>query len=275
MSDGAGTATQAQPGQGGGGAGGAGNGGGSPSGAERGRTYTREEVDREAAAIVARGNVQNVVAGLLRDNYRYRRRIEGMQTNQLKPDHVAVPKQDADDLAKYRALGKVEEVTKAITDGKTLKTQIEERAAADAIKAAATEAGFNGDVLAELAKSKEFKVELRDETVNGQTVKRPYARFVKEGSPTMALKEFAEKQLTAYLPSLKTSSTTPAGQGSASGVEYPEQGAIPSGRAATGSALTDKFLTDRNAAAAAAPNPLNRNPAPTQTTTPAPTGTTK
>lgn len=105
---------------------------------------------------------------------------------------------DAKAWAKYRGLGKPDELKTQLEEGASAKGQVARFAREKVVSSVAKAAGFDPDVLATLAGDLEF--ELADETVKGKLAKVAY---VKEGDKKTPLDRYAESAWPKFLPSLR------------------------------------------------------------------------
>lgn len=138
------------------------------------------------------------------------------------------------------------------------------------ISEGATLLGFKPTVLTDLATTKGFRVELRDEqvTTNGktETKKVPYALVGPDDKTGKRLSEYVDANLKDYLPALKAEGAAGGSQGGGSGgggTPYPDQSGSATGATGTGDAAT-KFLEARAKRAERITNPL-MPPAPAKT----------
>lgn len=141
------------------------------------------------------------VSDLEADNKGYRDTIRDLKEKLPAEGMVAVPKEQAEALAKYEALGKPDEIEAAVKERETLKADLAMRERRDAIGAAVKALGWPEDVIATIEDMKSLdgaKFEVRTETVDGEEVQVPYVTLPGEDASPQKLVEFA-----ASAPQLK------------------------------------------------------------------------
>lgn len=188
-----------------------------------------------------------------------------------KDGSVVVPKADADELVEWRKIGtKPADVAATVKKAGELEAKV---GAAETATNAKTAADFlkwpNSEALAGVISDKKLVLELRDETVEGKTIKVPYVKGSEENATFSKLSEFAEKNLVAYLPAFKAAPASTGTPGSTS--TAPHGGTIfnpqvPAGGTAPSSGgIADDVLAKRNQRATSVGNALR--PAAAKTTT--------
>ncbi|WZP01206.1 hypothetical protein EP7_005650 (plasmid) [Isosphaeraceae bacterium EP7] len=115
---------------------------------------------------------------------------------------VVASAKDIEALDHYRKLGKAEELTKAIEDGKAAAERASRMERAEELRTVAEVGGFNPRVLSTLAADLRF--EIRDEKVGARDAKVAYVvpREGEDGQP-IRLADHAAKQWAEFLPSLR------------------------------------------------------------------------
>lgn len=137
---------------------------------------------------------------------------------------VLLSKTDKEELDKFRALGKLDEVTVKVKEHSDLKSAADKTQSEKLYGEAAELASYKPSVLTDIISSKGLLVELRDETVDGEKKKVPFVRENKEGSESTRLTEYVEKNLKDYLPALTATEGGSSGSGGGGGVTYPRTG---------------------------------------------------
>lgn len=168
---------------------------------------------------------------------------------------VVLPKAEADNLAKIRALGTVDEIVAGMKERGELKTQTAANALEKLAREAATALGFDPEAFADHAKTKGLHIEMRDAQVveAGKTVtkKLPHVRPAADANaPLKVLSEYSAALPAHEQRALKPTAAAPPPTGTLHPVQSP-----PPPAGTTGDAVSD-YLTKRNALAAARPNPL-------------------
>ncbi len=87
--------------------------------------------------------------------------LEAAKQTSIPRGHITVAKADAEAIDKYKALGKIEDVTAKLTEYDQLKADSTKRATEDSLRAVAKELGYNEDAFVRLPNLPEF--EIRDE----------------------------------------------------------------------------------------------------------------
>lgn len=141
------------------------------------------------------------LADLQNDNFEYRRKNDALVTENkdLKAklpaaDAVVLSKDDASELAKYRELGKVDEVKDKLKVGGEATVKVTQYERHETLRKIAKVAGYKDDALADfdqLEGGLEYVEKDVTETTNGKTatVKRV---FVKQGDKETALGEYVK-----------------------------------------------------------------------------------
>lgn len=128
---------------------------------------------------------------LFEENYRHRDRIRELERSVPAQGAVVLSADDATRWQAYQALGQPADVQKGITEGKTLKRDLELRDVASA-------AGYSVDVLRTLAG--ELAFEVRDEQKDNKAIK---AVYVKVDGKDIPAETYASTAWAAFLPALK------------------------------------------------------------------------
>lgn len=204
---------------------------------------TPEELEKQAKKI----------AELEADNKAQRDEIRALKEQVPKEGMVAVPKEKADALARYEALGKPEELEAAVKERETLRAELAQRNRRDAIRQAVQAMGWPEDVVATLEDLRSLDgatFEVRTETVDGKQVQVPYVTLAGDGQKPQKLADFASS--TPALRGLKTEAQQSSGK-----TESPRFPVQPKdGGSPTPADRVEEFIKKRNEAAAARPNPL-------------------
>jgi hypothetical protein len=160
-----------------------------------------------------------------------------------------------------KALGTPDEIKTKLGELAQLKTQEAQRARLEVRKEAAKSLGFHPLALDDRLTVSGLDVELRDEQqADGQTKKVAYVRKNGDASATWEpLKQVAERDWKAHLSALRAASANGDGEGSheSAGTDviyFPDNGAH--GGAGGARSVVDRFIEDRDKAAAKRPNPL-------------------
>ena len=243
-------------------AGSSGNTDGSTSKTER--EPRTELADRMIAKYGTASAALAVVVGENYDLRDWRRNAEStiaeLKKSKPKDGAVVLSADDAKAFAEFQALGlNPADVRSGLTERDTLKGQVAETTLKDLAHDAAKAAGYtNGRVLFEQVKSRGLALSMKDETVNGATVRVPYVTPSGEGQQAVRLGEYVDRELSDYIPALRAgagaaSSNGNGRAGTGSGVPFPAQ--TGGGKAATGDVAAD-FIARVNEAGKSAPNPL-------------------
>jgi hypothetical protein len=219
--------------------------------------------------------------------------VDRLKKNQVPDGAVVLTGDDAKHFTAIKATGvaldKVAERVKLAGDLEGKQAASERRTSQDAAAKALT---WNPDVLAPLLDNHKYLIELRDIVVKeagkaDRTVKVPYVRKDAQGSAWERLDELVtrDESLKPFLPALKTvpasgtqgANGSSAAGGSSSGSTASTTsdattifpfGQSPSQSGGDGSSdPVDKFINNRNKAAAARTNPLTRSTAGTGSST--------
>lgn len=200
------------------------------------------------AALEAKfGSAQAALAQLYDENYKLRSDKRDLKKQladaTLAEDAVVLTAEEAKVLEAYKALGKPEELKTSLDELGGLKTKVQQGDRAAMIAAAAKAAGWEGkeSVLVKLIADGD-KIELRDETVDGETVKVPYITPAGEGSVPAKLADHATKEWAAFLPALGATDDE-GGTGTEDGTRFPGQ--RPTGKAPKASEAFDRAVGSR------------------------------
>lgn len=109
-------------------------------------------------------------------------------------DAAVLPKEDAALLESYRALGKPEDVKKALGEAQGATAELGKLRRADQLRAAADAAGFKASVLTALAADLDIQTEPTKEG-------KPLV-YVVRGDEKIALADYAQKEWADFLPAL-------------------------------------------------------------------------
>jgi len=183
--------------------------GGNTSGGNQGNQAGNNPPDlaQALAGLLARngGSMDTVGMMLLSENHGYRDRIRQLE-GRLPEGSVVLA---GDDLARwqaYQALGQPTDLQTAIAERDTFRTDLTTLQRTQAIADAAELAGYKAKVLGQLPKAASLTFTIKDETDNGQAVRRAY---VKDGDTEELLTTYAEREWPDFLPSL-SADTNPA-----------------------------------------------------------------
>lgn len=219
--------------------------------------------------------------------------IEELRQKQTPDGAVVLTGDDAKHFAAIKATGvALDKVAERVTLAGKLEGEQAAQTRRTSQDAAAKALNWNPDVLAPLLDNHKYLTELRDIVVKeagkaDRTVKVPYVRKDAQGSAWERLDELVarEESLKPFLPALKTvpaSGTQGANGNGAVGGSSSGSAAGTTGDASTifpftqspaqgagdgSSDPVDKFITNRNKAAAARSNPLTRSTAGTGSST--------
>lgn len=155
--------------------------------------------------------------------------LEAAKTSGVPRGQALVAKADAESLDKYKALGKVEDVTVKLTEHESLKAESTKRKTDDNNRAAAKELGYNPDAFLQLTGLPEFEIK----EVGG---KKSVVAKVKDGETITEkpAKEFIESTYAPLMPALtaKAGVELPVGGGSGGegGGKDPFQWAVDFGK---------------------------------------------
>jgi hypothetical protein len=163
------------------------------------------------------GSVDAVGIQLLSENHGYRQRIRDLEGRVPAEGAVILAGEDAQRWQAYQALGQPTDVQTAITELTTLRR---DKAIADAADAA----GYKAKVLGQLPKVDKLTFSVKEESENGQTVKRAY---VKDGDTEEPLTTYAERVWEEFLPVLGADTDTAQGQARPSFVRQQVGGKAP------------------------------------------------
>jgi hypothetical protein len=168
--------------------------------------------DDQLSRLVSRHNndESETIRHLLTENKNYRDqrkdlkdRIKELESKVPSEDSVVLTKEDAQELATYRELGKVDDIKEVAGKVESLQGELSKRDRHDTFKQSAQLAGYKEAVLVDLAESKGLSVEIRDVEVDGERQKYPFAKFNNdENGELKPLNELIESSLGDYLPSL-------------------------------------------------------------------------
>lgn len=154
-------------------------------------------------------DLQKKITDLERDNHKYRQEEKpALEAKLPKEGEVVIPKEKADALASYEALGKPEELKTVAQEVEELRTKDQQRTREDAFRAAARAVGWPEDTVLTLLDMRSLDgaaVELKPEKNDrGEDVQVPYVTLAGEGQKAQKLSDFA-----ANSPQLKGLRTEP------------------------------------------------------------------
>lgn len=211
---------------------------------------------RTFAAYQNLGTPQEIakkIGDLEGDNHKQRDEIRDLKEKQLKDGEVALPKEKAEVLTSYEALGKPEDLQKVVTERDELQQKDQQRTREDAFRAAVKAAGWPEDTVATLLDMRSLDgaaVEVkREKNEKGEDAEVPYVKLAGEGQQPQKLTEFA-----ANTPQLKGLKTEAAKNEESGGRSYTRQAGTGTS-ADEGKSLIDQQIT-KNREAATGANPL-------------------
>lgn len=140
---------------------------------------------------------------------------------------VVLSKADAERWKAYQELGKPDDLKATVTERDTLKGEVAKAIRTETIRSVAEVAGYNADVLGELAKETQtFAV--KEITVDGKTIKQAYIVVEADGKQVeKPLAEFAEANWKSFLPALQPTVTPEKRQRQGTPYVPQKQGAPP------------------------------------------------
>jgi hypothetical protein len=167
-----------------------------------------EVSDSDFRALVAYqglGTVQEIskkITDLEKDNKAQRDEITGLKTKLPKENEVVVPKERAETLEKFEALGKPEELQAVVTERDQLRTKDQQRTREDAFRGAVRTVGWPEDTVATLLDMRSLegaKIEVRKaKNGRGEEEDTAFVTLAGENQKEQLLTEFA-----AATPQLK------------------------------------------------------------------------
>lgn len=193
-------------------------------------------------------DVAKKIRALEEDNHKQREEIRDLKTKVVGDGMVAVPKDKADALERYEALGKPEDLEAAVKERETLRADLATRDRRDAIRTAVKAMGWPEDVVATLEDLRSLDgatFEVKTETVDGKEVQVPYVALA--GQEPQKLADFASA--TPALRGLRTD--VPAQVEAPRYPMQPKEGGAPKA-----SDKVEAYIERMQKAAAARPNPL-------------------
>lgn len=213
--------------------------------------FSAEVREAVTATLKRHAGPQRALATVLAENYTYRERhrTDGVKITELteklpKDGSVAIPKGEATVFEEYKGLGTLEELKKMAKAYPALLAFQKETEDTNVARQAADIYGYDGDVLADLAKTKGFRLEVKKEKVKKTdeqgkevTVEEPVAYAFQGDSKTgQVLDKFGEDVLAKYMPSLRKADgeDKPGGTG---GVQFPSVTTHKTGDGKPGSAV--------------------------------------
>lgn len=137
--------------------------------------------------------------------------LEAAKTSGVPRGQALVAKADAELIDKFKALGKIEDVTAKLTEHESLKAESTKRKTDDSNRLAAKELGYNPDAFLQLTNLPEFEIKEKDG-------KKSVIAKVKDGETVVEkpAKEFIESTYAPLMPALtaKAGVELPVGGGS-------------------------------------------------------------
>lgn len=161
--------------------------------------------------------ISKKITDLEKDNHKYRQEEKpALEAKLPKAGEVVVPKETAEALAKYEALGKPEDLTTVVAERDQLRDKDAQRTREDAWRGAVRAMGWPEETVSTLLDMRSLDgaaVEVkREKNDKGQDVEVPYVTLAGEGQKAQTLVAFASS--APQLRGLKTEGTTPpAGTG--------------------------------------------------------------
>lgn len=134
------------------------------------------------------------ISDLEADNKQQRDEIRALKETQPAEGHVVIPKEKADALEKYEAIGTPDELANVASERDELRQKDAARTRQDQIRAAVEAAGWPAETVATLEDMRSLdgaSFEVRTETVDGEQVRTPYVKLADDGAEPQKLTEFA------------------------------------------------------------------------------------
>lgn len=178
----------------------------------------------------------------------------------LPEGSVILPKAEAENMAKLKALGTVDEIVAGMKERDTLKGTVTTATLTEQYRAAAAAAQVDADALADYGLRVKLPIEMRDATVKvgskTTTTKVPFTRNpADEKAAWVPVADYIGTLPAFEQRALRLTATSPATGASATSQPYPQQGPTPTGKAATGDAVAD-FIAERDRRNANVRSPL-------------------
>lgn len=148
------------------------------------------------------GSEKAALTVLADENFIYRNRHRDDQKELSDIRGLTVTKEEKELLGKYVALGTPVDLEKIKKDYPELQTKLKDADERVLFDTVGKLAGYNSKVLADQARSKKIVFEIVKEKVDGQDAEVPYAKFEGQDDSRLKVSEFAEKNLSEYIPSL-------------------------------------------------------------------------
>lgn len=195
------------------------------------------------------GGAQQALAHLYDENYKLRSKNRDLakeaEKAKLADGSVVLTADEAKTLEEYRALGKPEELKAVVTERDELKQKVSDGDRQTLLSEAAKAAGWEGkeSILKRLV-GPDDKVEIRDEQVDGETVKVPYITPAGDGSVPAKLTDHAKSEWSDFLPALGAEGEGDGDSGD--GTQFPKQkstGKAPSNDDAFARAVGGRHVT--------------------------------
>lgn len=221
-----------------------------PGGGGGGKT-TPDLLDQARRTLDKNRNATKVVARLLEDNHEQREQIRELQAQVAPKGAVILTGDDAKAWEKIKALGKPEDIEKAVKEHPDLLKFKTERETTDATRNVARMMDYDPEVLVDVTNARGLEYEVRSETVkdtNGKEEKRqvPHVRVKGQANAKFEpLGEFAKRELKAYEASLPAKKN--GGQPPVSGVPLPTMASTEQGSG--GNDMVAKHIERMNKAA--------------------------
>jgi len=194
------------------------------------------------------GSTKAALAQLYDENYRLRSDKRDLKKQlkeaELPEGSVVLTAEQAKELEAYKALGKPEDLKASLEEHDELKTKVQQGDRRAEIAEVAKAAGWEGKeaVLSTLVTDGD-KLEIRDETVDGETVKVPYITLAGEGKVPTKLVDHATKEWKDFLPALGAKGDTEDEGGGQGGTRFPGQ--KPTGKAPAAGDAFDRAIGSR------------------------------
>lgn len=165
-----------------------------------------ELVDRYSGDAV---RMAQKLADVLNENFEYRQKnttltIENKDLKSKLPaaDAVVLTKDDASDLARYRELGKLDEVKDKLKTGAEAAERATKLTKEKVVREVAEAEGYKAPVLERLGDDLTYEVKPVTETINGKQVERKRAFVKLADGKEEALATYAGREWKDFLPSL-------------------------------------------------------------------------
>jgi len=161
--------------------------------------------------IAKHGDENKAIHILLKENHQLRAKNSKLKGNTVPEGAKVLQGDDAKAWDAYTALGKPDFLKTSLEEGTRAREELGGLRKAELHRTVAGALGFKESVLSTLIQKDNLNIEVKEETVNGKTVKVPYAKGVDASKPEelTKLSDYATAKWADFIPSLKVD-TTPA-----------------------------------------------------------------